>query len=129
MTPICTNTQINLRLYKTILKKTIRAAKLMYYQITFNKYKYNIRNTWNTINEIISRPSKNDSFLTFFIDGQTKLTENLDIANKFNAFFTNVGPNLASNIIYTGDKTHKTYLSERHDVEIQLYAINETKIS
>ena len=87
----------------------------MYYQINFNKYKYNIRNTWITINEIISNPSKNDSFPIFFIDGQTKLTDNLDIANKCNAFFTNVGLNSAS-IIYTGDKTHKTYLSERHDV-------------
>ena len=67
----------------------------MYYQITFYKYKYNIRNTANTINEIISKPSQNDSFPTFCIDGQTKLTENLDIANKFNAFFTH----LASNII------------------------------
>ena len=36
----------NLSVYNAILKKTIRECKIKYYHAMFNKYKYDIKNTW-----------------------------------------------------------------------------------
>ena len=48
---------INLKTYNSILKRSIRAYK-HYFASIFAKYKSDIRNTWKTINEIISRKKK-----------------------------------------------------------------------
>ena len=49
---------INLHTYNNILKRSIRKAKADYYYSRFEKYKNDMRNTWVTIKEIISRESK-----------------------------------------------------------------------
>ena len=41
---------INLKTYNKILKRSINTAKQHFLESTFNKYKYNIRKTWKTIN-------------------------------------------------------------------------------
>ena len=38
--------------------------------------------------------------------------DEVDIANKFNAFLTEIGPNLASNIKYQGHFDHSHYLKK-----------------
>ncbi len=57
-----TTQQINLKTYNSILKKTIRTAKLMYYESTFYRCKHDIRKTWQTINEIISKSQKRNNY-------------------------------------------------------------------
>ena len=49
---------INLHTYNNIIKRSIRKAKADYYYSRFEKYTNDIRNTWVTIKEIISRESK-----------------------------------------------------------------------
>ena len=72
--------KVNLKSFNTLLKKTIRAAKYMYYESTFTKNKTNIRNTWKTINAIISKSPPKKQFPTFFRDGQKEITEISEIA-------------------------------------------------
>ncbi len=57
-----TTQQINLKTYNSILKITIRTAKSMNYESTFNRRKHNIRKTWQTINEIISKSQKRNNY-------------------------------------------------------------------
>ncbi len=38
-----------------ILKKGIRAAKQIYFELCFKRFKNDIRNTWKTINDILSK--------------------------------------------------------------------------
>ena len=45
----------HLQTYNIILKRSIREAKQLFLESTFNRYKSDIRNTWKTINEILSR--------------------------------------------------------------------------
>ena len=40
----------NLQTYNKILKRSIREAKQLFLESTFNRYKSDIRNTWKTIN-------------------------------------------------------------------------------
>ena len=46
---------VNLTAYQTILKKTIRLAKCKYHADQFEKNKLNIRHTWLTIEESLSK--------------------------------------------------------------------------
>ena len=46
--------KINLKTYNCILKRSIRAAKLIYYEQLFNKYKNYTRKTWKSINNFFS---------------------------------------------------------------------------
>ena len=70
---------------------------------------------WKTINEIISKSPPKKQFPNFFRDGRKEITENCEIANKFNTLFTHIGPDQSKNINYTGDKTH---LKEPNKVSI-----------
>ena len=94
-------------LLTTILRRVIRAAKSAYYECAFNRHRFNIKNTWGVINEIISKSAKTKSFPDIFKDGQHELSCDREIANRFNAFFTNIGPDQSRNIRYNGNKTHQ----------------------
>ena len=60
------------------------------------------KNTWGVINEIILKSAKTKSCPDIFKDGQHGLNDDLEITNRFNAFFTNVGRNQSRNIRYNG---------------------------
>ena len=62
---------------------------------------------------------------TFFKDGQHELSDDREIANRFDAFFTNVGPYQSRNIRYNGNKTHQTYLTQDNDIELNFTDIND----
>ena len=47
--------KINLKNYSRLLEKSIRLAKKKYYHSQFEKYKFDSRKTWATINDILSR--------------------------------------------------------------------------
>ena len=78
---------INLRTYNVILKRSFRIAKLSYFETRFNQLKFDIKNAWKTMNEILSKSKTNKSFPTYFIESNSIMTDKLEIANKFNAFF------------------------------------------
>ena len=44
----------NLKAYNSVLKRSIRLAKKMYFAARFTNCKYDIKKTWKTINEILS---------------------------------------------------------------------------
>ena len=103
---------INLRTYTIILKKSFRIAKQSYFETRFNQFKFDIKNTWKTINEILSK-SKTKSFPTYFKESNSIMTDKLEITNKFNAFFPNIGNHLANNIKYKGFHDHSYYLNKK----------------
>ena len=100
--------KINLRTYNSILKKVIRQAKTAYFASTFNRCKHDTEKTWQTINKVISKSAKINNFPTHFTDDNKTFDDNQDIANRFNAFFINVGPNQA-NATYNVKNDHLTY--------------------
>ena len=89
----------NISSYNKILQKLIRNAKKTYYYLCFTKYKNDLKNTWITIKDILNKKSNNKHNFPehFKIDGST-VSDKETIANKFNLFFCNIGPNVANNI-------------------------------
>ena len=104
------NLKQNLSVYNAILKKSIRESKMKYYHAMFDKYKNDVKNTWKIISEIFNKRNRNkNSILEILVDG-TSVTDPSDIANKFNAFFANIGPSLAAKIDTRNKKPFESYL-------------------
>ena len=96
----------NLNTYNRILKRSIRIAKRRHYQNIFNIYSGNVKKTWSMINDILHKNKQNTRLPVYFKQGEQKISDKKDIANKFNAFFTNIGKNLADKI---NDVPHKHF--------------------
>jgi hypothetical protein len=116
--------QTNLKSYNGIIRKSIRNLKKSYYETCFNKYKDDIRNTWKTINDILNKTKKKRTFPEYFNDEEGIITDKLEIANKFNTFFTNIGLNLANKIKMPDNTNFKDYLKEKYTAEFNFQDID-----
>ena len=122
------NLKVNLRTYNSIIKQSIKTLKLRYYESCFRKYKTDMKKTWQTINTIVQKKKKGLSFPNYFMDGTKVITDKLEIANKFNLFFTNIGPNLANKINIPSNINHKRYLKSPTNTSLRFTNINETSL-
>ena len=70
-----------------------------------------MRKTWSTINETINKinQKKKQFPKSLMLEGQSIYDKSV-IANEFNNFFVNIGPNLADKISTPPNKSHKEYL-------------------
>ena len=66
---------VNLKTYNSIFFKGLRKAKQIYYDKCFHNFKFDIKNTWKTINEILSRNKTNKSFPKYFKDSDSIVTD------------------------------------------------------
>ena len=104
--------QQNLRVYNGMLKKTIRKAKVEYYSNQFNKSKSNIRHMWSVVKEILNRCHIKKEFPNYFTVDGGRITDSQDISNRFNDFFSSVGPKLSSNIVCNSDRSVSSFLKQ-----------------
>ena len=65
---------------------------------TLNCYKGKIKETWSVLNQLLGRGRKKSTLCDFVVKNNVKVTKTNKIANEFNDFYINVGPNLAKNI-------------------------------
>jgi hypothetical protein len=102
--------QINFKTYNNILKKAIRAAKKLYYNNCFHKFKSDIKNTWSTINNIICKTKNVTNLPKYFLINGSRVDDDITIANEFNKFFINIGPHLAQNIQMPSNLSFEQFL-------------------
>ena len=89
----------NFKSYNNIYNKIRRAAKIKYYDNQFIQQNKNIKQTWGLIREVIgSKKTQKDSLPDYFIENNSILCDPPSIANGFDDFFVNIGPELASKI-------------------------------
>ena len=104
--------KFNLKTYNLILRKSIISAKQIYYESRFNRIGNYIRRTWKTINEILSKNQTKNKFPKVFNNDGSMIADIVNIANKFNVFFTNIGKKIAKGINYDGNKNYGNYLNK-----------------
>ena len=75
---------VNLTAYQTILKKTIRLAKCKYYADQFEKNKSNIRHTWSTIEESLSKKRNKKDSHSYFKLPEKHISDRMAILSSFN---------------------------------------------
>ncbi len=74
-----------------------------------------MRKTWSTINYILNKSRKKKSFPEAFKeDGQT-ISDKIEIANKFNLYFTNIDLNLSRKIKTPDNKNFSDYLKTKYN--------------
>ncbi len=126
----------HLQTYNAVLKKSINIIKRQYYEACFCKFSDDIKKTWKTINEILNKTKNKKTFPDTFFDDEDQITDNLEIANKFDVFFTNICPTLADKIKYTGNKSVKDFMTNKYtshftfimiDRETVIKTINDIK--
>ena len=106
---------MNLKIYNTILKKNIRAAKQIYFVSRFSLFRNDIRNTWKTINECLSKNITKNSFPTYFEDNGHQMSNKQNIADTFNNNFTNIAQTIVNDIKYEGTKDVTYYLNRQRN--------------
>ena len=119
---------INLKTYNGILKTSIRAAKQTYFELCFKRFKNDIKNTWKTINDILSKTKIQKKSPTVIVENGVTHTDKQNIANKFNQFFTNIAQTLARDIKYDGTKNYKYYLNKHINTVFNFQTIDEETV-
>jgi hypothetical protein len=95
-----------------MVNNEIRKAKESYYKDALNTNKGNSQNTWQIINELLSKKSKNCS-VTEIVHNGTSIYNSNDLSDAFNDHFSSVGPRLANEIPHNEDcPSHLDYLSD-----------------
>ena len=103
--------------YANTLVHIKNKSKTEFYRSQFSRYKDNLRSTWKVIGSVIKRKTKGQSLPTKLVYENKTYTSESDIADQFNAYFTSVGPILASKIkgnSSTKDPTDYINTSPRH---------------
>ena len=113
--------------YNTIYNRLRRVAKQNYFNDQFDLYIKNSKQTWSVIREVIGCKKQKDQLPGFFRSNGAILNDYLDIANGFNTFFSQVGPNLASEIDNTNFR-YENYLKDRNDTSFKFSKISEVDI-
>ena len=99
--------------YKNKLTSILRITAQNYYCSMLEEQKANVKETWKILNEVINKCKNKPTYPEYFIKNHKRISKKEDIANGFNNFFTNVGPNLAKNIpLPKHDTTIYDYLGE-----------------
>ena len=119
---------INLKTYNGILKTSIRAAKQTYFELCFKRFKNDIKNSWKTINDILSKTKIQKKSPTVIVENGVTHTDKQNIANNFNQFFTNIAQTLARDIKYDGTKNYKYYLNKHINTVFNFQTIDEETV-
>ena len=84
--------------YKNKLTNVIRYSKKSYYTKLFDENRHNIKETWKLLNEITGR-KKDTRVKQFKINNNDdEITNDLDVAECFNNYFSSIGNTLARHI-------------------------------
>ena len=83
------------------VNNSIKKVKKSYYYKTFETYNGNSRKTWETINEVTRRKSGKATINELKLNG-ARITNSTEIAEGFNKFFAEIGPELSRDLEEVG---------------------------
>ena len=126
--PLHETLRINLKTYNRILKQMIRKAKQEYYHVLFEKYKNDIKKTWETIRNVINSDTNNKSFPKYFNIDDIPINDSKEIANHFNKYFIEIGPRLAREIPHITDMQFHDYLGYPPNCNLIFQNITESEV-
>ena len=101
----------------------------MYYSTLLDKVKNNIKGTWKILNTIIRKGQQTSPLPDKFVSNGKTVACKKDIANGFNDFFVNVGPNLAKDSNIPNENTHVLdYLKSQNPASMFLASVEESEV-
>ncbi len=110
------------------VNRYIQKAKKDHYKSYFETHSTNIRKTWEGIRKIVN-VKKSSDFTISQLNVKGKIVDNpVDIANNFNSFFANVGPETEKTVPKVPNKCPSLYLKNRNQFEMIIAHISEQEI-
>lgn len=116
----------NYKQYKKILNKLLKETEKQHYDNLFSANKKNIKKSWSVIKEIINKKSSNSQPDKLEVNNQTT-SDTKQIVAKFNQYFTNIGPTLASKIP-SSNCDPLTYIKHSNPKSIYLTNVNTKEV-
>ena len=105
--------------YKQLFEKIKKDSKRKCFQEKLSFYKNDIKNTWKTLKDVIGKTKIKKNRLPKNIAPKNKeITDQKAIAKKFNEFYVDVGPNLASKLPQNNND-YKSYLPNITEQELK----------
>ena len=124
-----TASELRYKNYKNKLTKIKRICKKQYYGKLLDNHKNDIKGTWRILNQLIRKKNNTTEYPDVFKnDDGSQVKGNQNIANKFNSFFVNVGPNLANKIGSSRDVDIYSYLNSRNVESMFLKPVDQQEI-
>ena len=107
----CPEHKQKFRHYNNIYTNLLRSARKKYYSDKFTEYSKDCKKTWSVINEALGKTKSNNALPDTFISDGKVLSDSYEIAEGFNNFFSNIGPELAK-VISPPVKHFSSHLKE-----------------
>ena len=105
----------------------LKNSKRSFYDAKFEKAKGNLRVTWKLLNEIVNHKRVKSKMPTTFLHNRNKISDPLQIANKFCEYFTNIGPSYAKKLPHS-DVAPDSYLKGKVFDSIFLTPVTKNEI-
>ena len=111
--------------YHNKLNKLMSIVEREYHEHRLQENKQNLKASWRILKEILNKNKNNLSCSRFYINN-TVCNDKKRIAESFNSFFVNVGPNLAKNI--PSDSPSPTGYMERNPSSMAVIPVSQNEI-
>ena len=102
--------QLQFNKVKNEITSLTRKSKQDYYKKYFDKHSKNSKKIWNGIKEIINLKQKSSSLPTSLINNGKFLSNQKDVANHFNSYFSDIAGNILKKRKYKGKHSFQDYL-------------------
>lgn len=113
--------------YKKILAKLCKKAQEMYYSEALDTKVSSSRKVWDTLHKLISNNKQKKHNIVKLKEKNSIITDESAVAEKFNKFFTNIGPSLAGQL-NSSSETFKKYLKNSNVNTIYVQPVDTTEI-
>ena len=114
-------------MYKRALRKVLNAAEKNYYDLQFERFGNDLKNSWKILKRLIGvQPKLTNN--EFSIDGKRE-TDYDKIANAFNAYFVNIGQSLDCQLPQVSEDEHRIYMKSSNSSSIYLAPATATEVT
>ena len=114
--------------YKNKLTGILRFCEKEYYNKKLQLYRNDMKNTWKLLNGVMNRKMKERNFVSHFNYNDKEIYNKQEIANGFNDFFVNIGPELANNIVSPENNDVLQYMNDSNVNSMFLNGVNRKEI-
>ena len=113
--------------YRNKLNKLLHFAEQQHYDNLLKENTNNLKSSWRIMKDIISKNKSTSPCSRFYVNDSTNITnDKKEIAENFNSFFINVGPNLAEKISPTSQSP--TSFMTRNCNSMVVLPVNQSEI-
>ena len=89
----------------------------------------NIKETWAILNTVLCKQRQSVNYPTHLMQNDVHISSKKNMANEFNTFFTNVGPNLANDFTNPGENISMyDYLGESIEQSLFMRPVDEEEV-